>query len=81
MLNTLLTQLGIELPIIQAPMAGTSTAALAAVSNAGGSSQHECYDFAPFWAGQSAPLARELGAAELVALLATEWKHASLNSF
>lgn len=37
MLNTLLTQLGIELPIIQAPMAGTSTAALAAVSNAGGS--------------------------------------------
>lgn len=84
MLNTLLTQLGIELPIIQAPMAGTSTAALAAaVSNAGeaAASQHECYDFAPFWAGQSAPLARELGAAELVALLATEWKHASLNSF
>ncbi len=35
--NALLTKLGIQLPIIQAPMAGTSTVALAAaVSNAGG---------------------------------------------
>lgn len=35
--NSLLTLLGIDLPIIQAPMAGVSTAALAAaVSNAGG---------------------------------------------
>jgi nitronate monooxygenase len=35
-MNDLLAELGIELPIIQAPMAGVSTAALAAaVSNAG----------------------------------------------
>ncbi len=44
-------------------------------------SQQDCYDFAAFWAGQSAPLARELPAAELVALLATEWKHESVYSF
>ncbi len=44
-------------------------------------SQHDCYDFAPFWAGQSAPLARELPATELVALLATEWKNDSIYSF
>ncbi|NLU12409.1 MAG: nitronate monooxygenase, partial [Gammaproteobacteria bacterium] len=35
--NALLTKLGIQLPIIQAPMAGTSTVAVAAaVSKAGG---------------------------------------------
>ena len=35
--NSLLTLLGIQYPIIQAPMAGTATVALAAaVSNAGG---------------------------------------------
>ena len=37
LLNTLLQTLGIGLPIIQAPMAGVSTPAMAAaVSNAGG---------------------------------------------
>src|SRR5215475_433402 len=37
MMNELLQKLGITLPIIQAPMAGTSTPAMAAaVSNAGG---------------------------------------------
>lgn len=41
-------------------------------------SQQQCYDFAPFWAGQSAPLARELPAAELVAKLATELQNASI---
>lgn len=40
-------------------------------------SQQECYDFAPFWAGQSAPLARELPAAELVAKLVAELQQAS----
>src|SRR5580692_7052296 len=36
-MTSLLKRLGLELPIIQAPMAGTSTPALAAaVSNAGG---------------------------------------------
>lgn len=44
-------------------------------------SQQGCYDFAPFWAGQCAPLARELPAAELVALLATEWQNDSIYSF
>lgn len=44
-------------------------------------SQQGCYDFAPFWAGQSAPLARELPAAELVALLAREWRQDSIYSF
>lgn len=36
-----------------------------------------CYDFAPFWAGQSAPLARELPATELVRLLVAEWQQAN----
>lgn len=40
-------------------------------------SQHGCDDFAPFWAGQSAPLARELPAAELVAQLAREYQQDS----
>lgn len=44
-------------------------------------SQQGCYDFAPFWAGQSAPLARELPAAALVALLAKEWQNDSIYSF
>lgn len=44
-------------------------------------SQQDCYDFAPFWAGQSAPLAREMPAADLVNLLATEWKNDSIYSF
>jgi len=44
-------------------------------------SQQNCYDFAPFWAGQSAPLARELPATKLVALLATEWQNDSVYSF
>lgn len=44
-------------------------------------SQQDCYDFAPFWAGQSAPLARELPAAELMARLITEWKNDSIYSF
>lgn len=44
-------------------------------------SQQGCYDFAPFWAGQSAPLARELPASELVALLANEWQNDSVYSF
>ena len=36
-MNALLKKIGIELPIVQAPMAGVSTPALAAaVSNAGG---------------------------------------------
>jgi nitronate monooxygenase len=58
---TLLDTLGIDLPIIQAPMAGVSSPAMAAaVSNAGA------------LGGQGAPLARELPAAELVAALAEE---------
>ncbi len=40
-------------------------------------SQQECHDFAPYWAGQSAPLARELPAAELIAQLASELQQAS----
>lgn len=43
--------------------------------------QQECYDFAAFWAGQSAPLAREMPATELVELLAKEWKNDSVYSF
>jgi nitronate monooxygenase len=42
-------------------------------------SQQGCYDFAPFWAGQSAPLARELPATELVAQLVAEWQQASTH--
>ena len=42
-------------------------------------SQQGCHDFAPFWAGQSAPLARELPAAELLATLASEWQQASAH--
>jgi len=42
--------------------------------------QQDCYDFGAFWAGQSAPLARELPAAKLVALLATEWRNDSIYS-
>ena len=39
-------------------------------------SQQQCHDFAPYWAGQSAPLARELPAAELLAKLAAELQQA-----
>ncbi|ART79407.1 NAD(P)H-dependent flavin oxidoreductase [Oceanisphaera avium] len=35
-------------------------------------SQQGCFDFAPFWAGQGAPLARALPAAELMQQLITE---------
>lgn len=44
-------------------------------------SQHDCHEFAPYWAGQSAPLAREMPAADLVQLLAKEWQHACIYSF
>lgn len=33
-----------------------------------------CYDFAPFWAGQGAPLAREMPAGDLMAILIAEWQ-------
>ncbi|WP_417615269.1 NAD(P)H-dependent flavin oxidoreductase [Oceanisphaera sp.] len=39
--------------------------------------QHGCHDFAPYWAGQGAPLARALPAAALMAQLIQEWQQAS----
>lgn len=58
------------------PTTYSAAKALIAAAN-----QQGCYDFAPFWAGQSAPLAREMPVAELIALLATEWKNDSIYSF
>ena len=52
--------LGTDLPIIQAPMAGSQGSALAiVVSNAGGG------DFSPLWCGQNASGCREVAAAQM----------------
>ena len=58
------------------PTTYSAAKALIAAAN-----QQDCYDFAAFWAGQSAPLAREMPATELVELLAKEWKNDSIYSF
>lgn len=42
-------------------------------------SQQGCDEFAPYWAGQGAPLARALPAAELMAHLIQEWQQASVD--
>lgn len=53
--------LGIDLPIIQAPMAGVQGSALAAaVCNASGSG-----DFSPLWSGQHLAGYKEVAAARL----------------
>lgn len=70
-----------ELAEQQALLPGYPTTYSAGKALHAAASQHDCHDFAPYWAGQSAPLARELPAAELVKQLATEWKHASIYSF
>ncbi len=65
--NKLTALLGIHVPIIQAPMAGSSTPELAAaVTNAGKG------DFMSLYSGQSAALSRALPAADLVETLVTE---------
>jgi nitronate monooxygenase len=50
--------LGVELPIIQAPMAGVQ--------------DQELSDFSTLWAGQAAPLGREVGAGELTRRLVND---------
>ncbi|MBU3069037.1 nitronate monooxygenase [Aestuariicella sp. G3-2] len=51
------------------PIAYDAGKALTAAASAKG-----CFDFAVQWAGQGAPMARELPAEELVALLVSEWQ-------
>lgn len=70
-----------ELAEQQALLPGYPTTYSAGKALHAAASQQQCHEFAPFWAGQSAPLARELPAAELVKQLSTEWKHASIYSF
>ena len=69
-MDPFLRKLGIELPIIQAPMAGVSTSEMAAAKAAGE------FGYGAQWAGQGAPLARALPAAELVARLRSEMEQA-----
>lgn len=57
------------------PTAYSAAKALHAVA-----SQQGCHDFAPYWAGQGAPLARALPAAELMSRLIQEWQQASLDT-
>lgn len=59
-------------PLPDYPIAYHAGKALHAAASAGGS-----VDFAAHWAGQGAPLARELPAAELVSELVREWRQAS----
>jgi NAD(P)H-dependent flavin oxidoreductase YrpB (nitropropane dioxygenase family) len=91
-MSWLLRRIGIDLPIIQAPMAGVSTPEMAAaVSNASGlgsvgvgsvDAEHAVakaageFGYGAQWAGQGAPLARAIPAAELVARLRGEMEQA-----
>lgn len=59
-------------PLPDYPIAYDAAKALHAAASARGSN-----DFAPCWAGQGAPLARALPAAEIVAALVREWQAAS----
>lgn len=59
-------------PLPDYPIAYDAAKALHAAASARG-----CNDFAPCWAGQGAPLARELPAAEIVAALVREWQAAT----
>ncbi|CAL93775.1 NAD(P)H-dependent flavin oxidoreductase [Azoarcus olearius] len=54
------------------PIAYDAAKALHAAASARG-----CSDFAPHWAGQGAPLAREMPAAQIVAELVREWQAVS----
>lgn len=54
------------------PIAYDAGKALAAAASAQG-----CYDFSAHWAGQGAPLAREMSAPKLVDTLVQEWRDAS----
>lgn len=54
------------------PVAYSAAKALHAVA-----SRQGCHDFAPYWAGQGAPLARELPAKALMAQLIHEWQQAT----
>ncbi|WP_068824669.1 NAD(P)H-dependent flavin oxidoreductase [Pseudomonas sp. BMS12] len=67
--NRLYGDLGAALP--DYPIAYDAAKALHAVASAQG-----CHDFAAQWAGQGAPLARELPAAELLAALVAELEQA-----
>lgn len=69
LVNRLYGDAGARLP--DYPIAYDAAKALHAVASAQG-----CHDFAAQWAGQGAPLARELPAAELLALLVEEMHRA-----
>ena len=80
--SRLAERLGIEVPLIQAPMAAVSTPEMAAaVSNAGrglagplgvAAAKSGSDDFSTMWAGQAAALGREMPAGELVMTLMDE---------
>ena len=67
--NRLYGDLGAQLP--DYPICYDAAKALQTAASAQG-----CHDFAAQWAGQGAPLARELPAAELLALLVSEMRQA-----
>ena len=67
--NRLYGDLGAELP--DYPICYDAAKALQAAASAQG-----CHDFAAQWAGQGAPLARELPAAELLERLVAEMRQA-----
>lgn len=63
-----------DLGPVQAQVAGYPQAYSAGKALHLAASQQGCHDFAPFWAGQGAPLARAMPASELMALLIDELK-------
>ena len=65
--NCLREPLGVDLPIIQAPMAGGALTPLTAAAESQGSG-----DFTSLWSGQAAALGREIGAADLTRALVAE---------
>lgn len=72
LVNRMHQELGAHIYALPAyPTAYSAAKALNSVA-----STQDCYDFAPFWAGQGAPLARALPATELMAALISEWHQA-----
>lgn len=66
-----------ELGTHHASLPGYPVAYSAAKALHAAASQQGCHDFAPYWAGQGAPLARELPAEVLMTELIQEWQQAT----
>lgn len=60
-------------PLPDYPFAYAAAKALHAAASAKGN-----HEFAPYWAGQGAPMARELPAAVLMGQLVEEWRAARI---